>query len=92
LIAGRRPSRVAGGDHTRGWPLFARAEPSALAVDDELLAPLASQAGRDPALPRWPIAEPDEVITMAVRWDFRYRLSAADVRDLLAEREIDVSA
>jgi hypothetical protein len=29
---------------------------------------------------------------MAVRWYFRYRLSAADVRDLLAERQIDVSA
>jgi IS6 family transposase len=32
------------------------------------------------------------VITTAVRWYFRYRLSAADVRDLLAERRIDVSA
>ena len=37
---------------------------------------------------RWP----PEVITTAVRWYFRYRLSAADVRDLLAERGIDVSA
>ena len=37
---------------------------------------------------RWPL----EVITPAVRWYFRYRLSAADVRDLLAERRIDVSA
>jgi IS6 family transposase len=37
---------------------------------------------------RWPL----EVITTAVRWYFRYRLSAADVRDLLAERRIDVSA
>ena len=27
-----------------------------------------------------------------MRWYFRYRLSAADVRDLLAERHIDVSA
>jgi IS6 family transposase len=37
---------------------------------------------------RWPL----EVITTAVHWYFRYRLSAADVRDLLAERRIDVSA
>jgi transposase-like protein len=37
---------------------------------------------------RWPA----EVITTAVRWYFRYRLSVADVRDLLAERGIDVSA
>jgi transposase-like protein len=37
---------------------------------------------------RWP----QEVITTAVRWYFRYRLSAADVRDLLAERHLDVSA
>jgi IS6 family transposase len=37
---------------------------------------------------RWPL----EVITTAVRWYLRYRLSAADVRDLLAERRIDVSA
>jgi IS6 family transposase len=37
---------------------------------------------------RWPL----EVITTAVRWYFGYRLSAADVRDLLAERKIDVSA
>jgi transposase, IS6 family len=37
---------------------------------------------------RWPL----EVITTAVRWYFRYRLSAAGVRDLLAERRIDVSA
>jgi len=37
---------------------------------------------------RWPL----EVITTAVRWSCRYRLSAADVRDLLAERGIDVSA
>ena len=37
---------------------------------------------------RWPL----EVITTAVRWYCRYRLSAADVRDLLAERRIDVSA
>ena len=28
---------------------------------------------------------------MAVRWYFRYRLSAANVRDLLAERGMDVS-
>ena len=37
---------------------------------------------------RWPPA----VITTAVRWYFRYRLSLADVRDLLAERGIDISA
>jgi transposase, IS6 family len=37
---------------------------------------------------RWPA----EVITTAVRWYFRYRLSLADVCDLLAERGIDVSA
>jgi transposase, IS6 family len=37
---------------------------------------------------RWPL----EVITTAVRWYCRFRLSAADVRDLLAERRIDVSA
>jgi IS6 family transposase len=37
---------------------------------------------------RWP----PEVITTAVRWYFRYRLSLADVRDLFAERDIDVSA
>jgi transposase-like protein len=32
------------------------------------------------------------VIATAVRWSCRYRLSAADVRDLLTERRIDVSA
>jgi IS6 family transposase len=37
---------------------------------------------------RWPL----EVITTAVRRYFRFRLSAADVRDLPAERGIDVSA
>jgi transposase-like protein len=37
---------------------------------------------------RWPL----EVITTAVRWYCRFRLSAADVRDLLAERHLDVSA
>src|SRR5262249_19036378 len=37
---------------------------------------------------RWPL----ELILTAVRWYFRYRLSLADVRDLLAERGIDVSA
>ena len=36
---------------------------------------------------RWP----QDVIAMAVRWYFRYRLSAANVRDLLAERGMDVS-
>ena len=36
---------------------------------------------------RWP----RDVIVMAVRWYFRYRLSAANVRDLLAERGVDVS-
>ena len=37
---------------------------------------------------RWP----REVIVMAVRWYGRFRLSSADVRDLLAERDMDVSA
>jgi transposase-like protein len=37
---------------------------------------------------RWPL----EVITTAVRWDVRYRVSAADGRGLLAERHLDVSA
>ncbi len=37
---------------------------------------------------RWP----REVIVTAVRWYLRFRLSAADVRDLLAERGVDVSA
>jgi transposase, IS6 family len=37
---------------------------------------------------RWP----PEIITMAVRWYGQYRLSVANVRDLLAERGIDVSA
>jgi transposase-like protein len=37
---------------------------------------------------RWPLG----VISTAVRWYLRYRLSAADVRDLLAERHLDVSA
>ena len=32
------------------------------------------------------------MIVTAVRWYVRYRLSAADVRDLLAERGVDVSA
>ncbi len=32
-----------------------------------------------------------DVIMMAVRWYFRYRMSAANVRDLLAERGMDVS-
>jgi transposase-like protein len=32
------------------------------------------------------------VITTAVRWYCRFRLSAADVRDLLSERHLDVSA
>jgi transposase-like protein len=36
---------------------------------------------------RWP----RDVIVMAVRWYFCYRLSAANVRNLLAERGIDVS-
>ncbi|MGH2350368.1 MAG: IS6 family transposase [Chloroflexota bacterium] len=36
---------------------------------------------------RWPL----EIITTAVRWYCRFRLSAADVRDLLAERGVDVS-
>jgi transposase-like protein len=34
---------------------------------------------------------PLAVVTTAVRWDCRFRLSAADVRDLLAERGVDVS-
>ncbi|HEY8601551.1 MAG TPA: IS6 family transposase [Thermomicrobiales bacterium] len=37
---------------------------------------------------RWPQA----IIVTAVRWYLRYRLSAADVRDLLAERGVGVSA
>ncbi len=37
---------------------------------------------------RWP----QEVIVTAVRWYCRFRLSAAEVRDLLAERGVDVSA
>ncbi len=37
---------------------------------------------------RWP----QTIIVTAVRWYLRYRLSAADVRDLLAERGVDVSA
>ncbi|MDP9372926.1 MAG: IS6 family transposase [Chloroflexota bacterium] len=37
---------------------------------------------------RWP----REIIVAAVRWYLRFRLSAADVRDLLAERGVDVSA
>ena len=36
---------------------------------------------------RWP----HDVIVMAVRWYFCYRLSAANVRNLLAERGLDVS-
>ncbi len=36
---------------------------------------------------RWPQA----VIVMAVRWYLRFRLSAADVRDLLAEHGVDVT-
>src|SRR6266511_3424387 len=36
---------------------------------------------------RWP----REVIVMAVRWYARFRLSLRDVRDLLAERGVDVS-
>ena len=36
---------------------------------------------------RWP----RDMIVMAVRWYLRFRLSAADVRDLLAERGLDVS-
>ena len=34
---------------------------------------------------------PVEIILMAVRWHALYRLSAANVRDLLTERGIDVS-
>jgi len=34
---------------------------------------------------------PGDVIVMAVRWYFSYRLSAANVRNLLAERGLDVS-
>jgi transposase-like protein len=37
---------------------------------------------------RWPA----EVIATAVRWYCQYRLSLANVRDLLAERHLDVSA
>jgi len=35
---------------------------------------------------------PREVVVTAVRWYFTFRLSAVNVRDLLAERGIDVSA
>jgi transposase, IS6 family len=35
---------------------------------------------------------PRDVVITAVRWYFAFRLSAANVRDLLAERGIDVSA
>jgi transposase-like protein len=35
---------------------------------------------------------PRDVVVTAVRWYFGFRLSAANVRDLLAERGIDVSA
>ena len=35
---------------------------------------------------------PSEVVVTAVRWYFAFRLSAVNVRDLLAERGIDVSA
>ena len=34
---------------------------------------------------------PRDVIVMAVRWYFSYHLSAANVRNLLAERGLDVS-
>jgi len=37
---------------------------------------------------RWP----QEVLVTAVRWSGLFRLAAADVRDLLAERGVDVSA
>ncbi len=37
---------------------------------------------------RWP----QEISVTAVRWYLRFRLSAADVRDRLAERGVDVSA
>lgn len=37
---------------------------------------------------RWP----QGIIVMAVRWYPRYRRSAANVRDLSAERGVDVSA
>jgi putative transposase len=47
-----------------------------------------SRTGTPFARHRWP----REVITTAVRCSCRYRLSAADVRDLLAERRIDASA
>src|SRR3712207_3028221 len=33
---------------------------------------------------------PDEVIALAVRWYLRYRLSYADVAELLAERGVNV--
>ena len=36
---------------------------------------------------RWP----RDVVLMAVRWYFSYRLSAANARNLLAERGLDVS-
>ena len=33
---------------------------------------------------------PDELIALAVRWYLRYRLSYADVAELLAERDVNV--
>jgi transposase, IS6 family len=47
-----------------------------------------ARTGTPFARQRWPLV----VITTAVRWYFRFRLSAADVRDLLAERHLDVAA
>ena len=50
--------------------------------------PFIARTGTPFAGHRWP----QEVVVTAVRWYLRYRLSAADVRDLLAERGVDVSA
>jgi len=50
--------------------------------------PFITRTGTPFAGHRWP----QEVIITAVRWYLRYRLSAADVRALLAERGVDISA
>jgi len=50
--------------------------------------PFIARTGTPFAGHRWP----QEVVVTAVRWCLRYRLSATDVRDLLAERGVDVSA
>jgi hypothetical protein len=47
-----------------------------------------ARTGTPCAQDRWPL----EVITTAVRWSGRFRLSAAAVRDRLAERGVDGAA